>query len=117
MTHEKYQECIDACQKCLVACETCATACLQEEDVAMMTRCIELDRSCAGICGLAQREMARDSEFAVRVCRLCAEICDACAAECAKHDMEHCQKCARACRACAEACREMSSSQPHAAHR
>ena len=90
------------------ACEHCATACLHEENIKMMARCIELDRSCADACSFASREMARDSEFAERVCQLCAEFCDACGEECAKHKMDHCQMCAEACRRCAEACREMS---------
>jgi len=74
--------------------------------VKMMVRYIELDRSCADICSFALREMARSSQFAERVRRLCAEVCDACGEECAKHKMDHCQKCAEACRTCAEACRE-----------
>ena len=68
MSHKKHQECIEACVACLTACEHCATACLQEKDVKMMVRCIELDRSCADICGLAVREMSRDSDFAEQVC-------------------------------------------------
>lgn len=108
MSHENYQHCIDACLACLQACEHCAASCLQEDDVKMMARCIELDRSCADLCTLAAREMARGSDFAERVCQLCAEVCDACGAECGRHKMDHCQRCAEACRACAKACREMS---------
>lgn len=108
MSHEKYQHCIDACQACVVACEHCATACLHEDDVKMMARCIELDRSCADICSLAVREMARDSRLAERVCQLCAEICEECGDECAKHKKDHCQECAEVCHRCAEACREMA---------
>jgi hypothetical protein len=108
MSHEKYETCIEACHQCMEACEHCATECLHEEDVKMMARCIELDRSCGDICSFAMREMSRGSPFAERVCQLCAEVCDACGAECAKHDAEHCQECARACRRCAEACREMA---------
>jgi len=76
--------------------------------VKMMVRCIELDRSWADLCSFAMREMARSSQFAERVCRLCAEVCDACGEECAKHEMDHRQKCAEACRTCAEACRKMA---------
>ena len=90
------------------ACEHCATSCLKEKDVKMMARCIELDRSCADACSWAMREMSRDSQFAERVCAVCADICDACGEECAKHKMGHCRECAEACRACAEACREMA---------
>ena len=108
MSHENHQNCIEACHACAIECEHCASACLQEDDVKMMARCIELDRSCADICALAEREMARGSDFAERVCQLCAEICDACGAECARHQVDHCQRCAEACRRCAEACREMA---------
>jgi hypothetical protein len=109
MSHEKYRECIEACHACAAECEHCATACLHEEDIKMMVRCIELDRSCADVCHFAAREMARGSDFAERACELCAEVCDACAEECAKHEMDHCQACADACRRCAEECRSMAS--------
>lgn len=108
MSHEKYQDCIEACHRCMEECEHCATACLQEDNVKMMALCIQLDRSCASICSLAEREMASGSPFAERVCQLCAEICEACGEECAKHQVDHCQSCAQACRRCAEACREMA---------
>ena len=108
MSHEKYQDCIDACNACLTECEHCSTACLQEKDIKMLVRCIELDRTCAYACAFAVNEMSRGGEFADRVCQLCAEVCDACGEECGKHKMDHCQKCAEACRECAEACREMA---------
>ncbi|PTY08116.1 four-helix bundle copper-binding protein [Opitutaceae bacterium EW11] len=110
MAHEKYEPCIEACEICAAECEHCATACLGEENVKMMARCIQLDRTCADVCSLAAREMARGSEFAERICGLCAEICEACAAECAKHQADHCQRCAQACRDCAEECRNMAES-------
>jgi len=108
MSHEKYEDCIEACHQCMAACEHCATACLHEENVKTLARCIDLDRSCADICSFAMREMARGSQFAEQVCQLCAEVCDACGKECGKHKMDHCQECAEACRKCAEACREMA---------
>ncbi len=108
MSHERYQDCIEACHDCMAACEHCATACLHEAEIKKMVRCIELDRSCAAICGLAEAEMARGSELAERICQLCAEACDACGEECGRHQMDHCQQCAQACRRCAEACREMA---------
>ncbi|MES2694980.1 MAG: four-helix bundle copper-binding protein [Verrucomicrobiota bacterium] len=109
MNHGKHRVCIEACQACVTACEQCASACLREEEVKMMRRGIELDRSCAYICEFAAHEMARESPFAEKACRLCAEICEACAMECGKHPHEHCQACAEACRRCAEACRAMAS--------
>lgn len=109
MPHEKYQECIDACNKCAVACAHCATSCLNEDDLKKLARCIQLDQDCADICYMASKYMASGSEFAEDICRLCAEICEACGEECRKHSkMEHCQKCADTCFECAETCREMA---------
>ncbi len=105
----KYDDCIDACSACVIACEHCAASCLREGDVEKMTDCIRLDHSCADICALAVREMARESEFASQVCAVCADICQACGDECAMHEPDHCQQCADACHRCAEECRKMSS--------
>ncbi|CAN5449714.1 four-helix bundle copper-binding protein [soil metagenome] len=109
MPYEEYKECIDACNRCAIACSHCATSCLQEENVKDMIRCIHLDQDCADICQLAAILMARKSDFAERICRVCAEICEACGEECRQHDMDHCQKCADACFECAEKCREMAA--------
>ena len=109
MSHSSFQSCIDACQACASACEHCAGACLQEDDVKMMARCIALDMDCAQICRMAAAYMARGSQFAGAVCRLCAEICQACGDECAKHRHDHCQQCAKACHRCAEECRSMAN--------
>lgn len=73
-----------------------------------MARCIKLDMDCAQICRMAASYMARRSEFAQALCRLCADACQACGDECAKHQMDHCQRCAEACRRCAEECRRMA---------
>lgn len=108
MAHERFQECIDACDACAAACDHCATACLSEDDVKMMARCIALDMDCAQICRLASAFMARGSEFAAALCRQCADVCQACGDECAKHQNDHCQRCAEACRRCAEVCRRMA---------
>lgn len=111
MSHEKYQPCIDACIQCAQECDHCASACLGEAEVEMLAQCIRLDHDCATICWTAASYMSRGSQFAVAVCRLCAEICDACAEECGKHaaHMEHCARCAEACRRCAETCRQMAT--------
>lgn len=97
-----------ACRNCAIVCQTCAAACLGEDDVKMMTRCIKLDLDCADICQLAANFMARDSEYAKEVCRICAQICRACGEECKKHEADHCQRCAEACMACAEECERMA---------
>lgn len=107
--HEQYQSCIEACNRCAAECEHCASACLHEENVQKMARCIDLDHQCAVICRVAAGFMARGSEFATDICRVCGEICRACGEECRKHDVEHCQRCADACEHCAEECERMAS--------
>jgi hypothetical protein len=111
MSHERFQNCIDACIACATECDHCATECLNEKDVAMLTLCIELDRECAEACYATARLMAIGGEHATLFCHACAELCDACAEECekhAEHGMDHCRKCAEACRKCADECRSMA---------
>jgi hypothetical protein len=109
MPNENFQECIDACNACALACDQCAAACLGEDDVKMMARCIASDIDCAQLCRLAAAYLARASQFAHAMCRLCADVCTACADECEKHPMDHCQRCAEACRHCAASCMQMST--------
>jgi hypothetical protein len=109
MSYENYRSCIDACNRCADACDHCSTACLKEDDIAKMAKCIELDMDCAALCRLAASAMARGSDFAPKVCQLCAEICEACVKECGQHDAGHCQSCAKACKECAEMCRSMAA--------
>src|SRR5687767_14397293 len=106
MMKSKNQSCIDACLACAIVCASCESACLQESDVAMMARCIELDRQCSAICYLSADSIAQNSEFMTQICALCADICDACREECAKHSYDHCQDCAVACKKCADECRK-----------
>lgn len=109
MSHQKYDNCIKVCNACADACDHCSVACLGESGVDRLARCIRLDIDCAALCRLAAGAMARGSEFAGAICRVCAEVCDACAEECEKHDHDHCRECARACRECAEECRKMAA--------
>ncbi|WP_232505435.1 four-helix bundle copper-binding protein [Legionella clemsonensis] len=70
-----------------------------------------MNRDCAAICSFAATIMARGSQFASEICRLCADICKACGDECAKHThMEHCKRCADACYQCEDECRKMANS-------
>lgn len=110
MAHNQmYQACIDACLRCGSICNHCASACLQEEDMKMMARCIQLDMECAAICYAAAQVMSMNGNYAEELCRVCADICFACGEECEKHaHMEHCRECAEACRHCAEECRKMA---------
>ena len=96
--------CIDACHACARVCNHCAASCLQEQDVKMMARCIALDVDCAAVCALTAGVLARQSEQAMAVCRLCVQMCRACGAECSQHTMAHCQECAEACMQCAAQC-------------
>jgi len=111
MTHDRFKECIEACQACASVCNHCAAACLQEKDVTPLARCIRLDIECAIICETAAKIMSLNGHLAEHLCSLCADICSRCAAECEKHakmGMEHCRECAEACRNCAEICTQMT---------
>jgi hypothetical protein len=108
MSHERFVECIKACNDCALACEHCAASCLQEANPKEMARCIALDIDCAEICHLAAAYMGRGSELASTICATCAEVCETCAEECDKHPMHHCKDCAQACRRCAQECRRMA---------
>jgi hypothetical protein len=109
LTRDIYQKCIDACYSCAETCDVCASKCLDEEEVKALARCIRLDIDCADICRMAATYMSRGSEFARKMCGLCADVCNACADECEKHKhMEHCKKCAEACRYCAGECTRMA---------
>jgi hypothetical protein len=110
MNREKYESCIATCYDCATECKNCESSCLEEPNVSHLTRCIKLNGDCAAICLLAAQFMTSDSEFANKICHLCADICEACAVECEKHGhMQHCKDCAEVCRNCAEACREMAN--------
>ncbi len=106
--NQTYAACIEACNACAIACNHCAASCLAEDDVKMMAKCIALDMDCAALCQLAAAAMARGSDHAGAICRLCAEVCRACGAECGGHEAQHCKDCADACRRCAEACSSMA---------
>lgn len=104
-----YQDCIEACLKCIQACRQCAASCLREADVTAMAACIRLDLEAAVVCEASIELMTLGSNFANRVCQLCADVCLACAEECEKHDMGHCRECAAACSYCAEQCMSMAA--------
>lgn len=104
MTHTLFEAGIEACNACSVASNHCVAACLQEPDVKSMASCIAWAMDCADICTTTAAAMARHTEHAVAICKLCATICKCCANECIKHASAHCQHCAQACKACAEAC-------------
>ena len=110
MNYERMQTSIDACLSCARACDYCATACLNEKDLSLLARCIELDRECSEACYATAKLLGIGGEHATLFCHACAELCDTCAEECEKHadhGMEHCRRCAEACRRCADECRAL----------
>jgi hypothetical protein len=114
MSHEKFQSCIDACIECATQCDHCTSECLKEDDVKMLSRCIQLERECSQMCLNAAKIMMLGSEHSGDECATCAEYCDRCAEECEKHShMEHCKKCAEACRKCAKECRVIAEQHHH----
>ncbi len=91
-------EIIQYLNACIDACETCFNGCLNEKEVNIMTRCIELNRECSEVCRLTVSMVARDSENMDKYLKLCVDICEICAEECEKHYHNYCQRCAKACR-------------------
>lgn len=105
-TGHNHQALVQLLNECVAACEECAAASLEEENVAEMAHCIEVDRDCADICALAARLLQRDSELSHSFLAICEEACRTCADECGKHDHDHCKRCAETALRCAEACHE-----------
>jgi hypothetical protein len=105
MSHEQNRDLVRALSECVAECNHCAVACLNEKDVSMLSRCIQLDIDCAAICELAIGYVSRGAVHAENILHVCGDICAACAEECEKHShMDHCKKCAEVCRKCAELC-------------
>ncbi|WP_044198529.1 four-helix bundle copper-binding protein [Dyadobacter tibetensis] len=112
--NQDIQKIIEACSDCAVSCSNCASSCLQEENVADMVTCIQLDLECAALCRSTAELLSLGSGFSAHLCRICADACVACATECEKHaemGMEHCRRCAQACRNCAQACEEIATAE------
>lgn len=89
---------------CAIVSESCETACLNEDNITLLARCIELTRDCADICMLGARIVQRESEIEEEYRKLIVSMCLMCAEECRKHAHEHCRICAEECEACAQAC-------------
>jgi hypothetical protein len=104
--NESSQALVQQLLECAIACEHCAASCLNEENVDMMTRCIELDRDCADTCLHTAKLITRGSEISDVILAACEKICRICADECKKHSTDHCQICAETCQSCADACHE-----------
>jgi hypothetical protein len=111
--YHQYKSCIDACLRCAAVCNHCASSCLQDKDVQMMARCIQLDMECAAMCYATAQLLSMGSSQAKAICMICAQMCDDCANECSRHESVHCRECADVCRNCANQCRDMEHSGIH----
>jgi len=105
------QELIEAQQ----ACTVCADSCLSEEEVKMLTRCIQLNLDCADVINTTVRLLSRPATPSLELVKqqLMASITalEACATECQKHSkMEHCKICMEICRSTKESTQRMLSS-------
>jgi hypothetical protein len=100
------KDCIAALNDCATECGNCFAHMVGKES---KNNCPACCIECAAICRLCVDAIARNSQFAKQICKLCADISDWCAKECDAHDMDQCKRCAKACRRCAEACRKMAS--------
>ena len=107
--YHTYKACVDACLHCAAVCSHCASSCLQEQDVKMMARCIQLDMECSALCYAAAQLMSIGSSKAQQICRICSQMCGHCAAECSKHQNDHCQECAAVCKNCAQECKSYAA--------
>jgi hypothetical protein len=109
MNYHDYQSCINACLQCAALCNHCSSECLKEDDVKMMSKCIQSDMECAAICYASAQAMSLGSERSKELCKLCAQACIDCANECSHHNAKHCQECADACRKCATECNNIAA--------
>lgn len=105
---EQLKEILAVSMECTLACEKCATDCILDGN----KKCALIARDCADICALTARLVARNSEFAEEMLRLCSDVCKACSEECANHShqQQSCKVCAEVCRKCSDLCAEVSKS-------
>ncbi|MBL7930403.1 MAG: four-helix bundle copper-binding protein [Bacteroidia bacterium] len=99
---ERYRDCIAACLECVKACHYCVAGDLKEDHD--MAGCVRLNIECAAICSATAKLMTMESEQAVALAKVCAELCKKCEQECSKHNTQHCRDCAKACHSCALLC-------------
>lgn len=107
---ERSKTCIESCTDCSRVCTQTVMHCLGQGGKHTETPHIRLMLDCAEICKLSAVFMARGSDYANKLCELCAEICEQCADSCEAlaEDDEVMQHCADVCRQCARDCRAMA---------
>ena len=104
------QQCIQRCQDCETTCQLTLMYCLQRGNTYAEAAHIRLLLDCIAMCQTCTGLMLRDSEFAGRLCTLCADLCDRCAASCEQFAGDaQLAACAASCRRCAESCRAMGT--------
>lgn len=100
--------CIEACTRCHQTClQMALTHCLRLGGKHVEPAHFTLMMNCAEICQASANLQLSGSDYASKLCGLCAEICTDCADSCeAVGDMDDC---VAACRHCAETCASMAA--------
>lgn len=108
---EEMAGCISDCLDCQQVCMETVMHCLNMGGQHAEPGHIRLLLDCAEVCQTAATLMMRESQFHVKMCRLCAEVCRRCAEDCQKFGSDpNMLDCAKRCRKCAESCTEMAES-------
>src|SRR5215469_6347679 len=80
---------LDALSDCTEACIADTEADLNEQDLAMMVKCMRLCMNCADVCAATMGVVTRQAEYDAKVTRplleACIAICKSCGDECARH--------------------------------
>ena len=111
MQSSHLQQCLDDCSSCAAVCTHTAHHCLTLGGPHAAPDHQRLMHDCAALCTAAVSLMARQSDHAPDLCRLCATLCTACADDCERLGATEpaMQHCAQVCRRCAQSCHHMAS--------
>ncbi len=111
MPSREMQQCIKDCAECATICAQTAHHCLGLGGRHASPEHQGLLQDCKQICAVAVGFMSRNSNYAMAVCRECAEICTACAEECDRmaNGDQMMRQCAEVCRRCAQSCERMAA--------
>jgi hypothetical protein len=100
---------IEACNECAALCERVEVFCSLAVKNPELARLAVLLKTCADVCMLTARLIARQSEFLKEYCALCAEVCHTSHEECSKHaDTDDFAGCAEACLMADRACQRLA---------
>src|SRR5260221_1392592 len=103
------EACIEACNECAALCECLEAFCTRAVENPELSRVVVLLKTCADVCLLTARLIARQSEFLQEYCALCAEVCHTCHVECLKHaKTDGFSRCAEACSIVDRACQQLA---------